>query len=76
MWPNPHFPADLVTFTEEIRYGKLFFCAVHGFLGTGERSRKQTEKKYWKMKRKKNEEHKGKSNPLYTKNYILLKKKF
>ena len=29
MWPNPQFPADLVTLTEEIVYGKLhFFCAV------------------------------------------------
>ena len=29
MWPNPQFPADLVTFTEEILYGKLqFFCSV------------------------------------------------
>ena len=25
MWPNPHFPADLVTFTEEILNGKLRF---------------------------------------------------
>ena len=25
MWPNPQFPADLVTFTEEIRNGKLHF---------------------------------------------------
>ena len=23
MWPNPQFPADLVTFTEEILNGKL-----------------------------------------------------
>ena len=23
MWPNPEFPADLVTFTEEILNGKL-----------------------------------------------------
>ena len=23
MWPNPQFPEDLVTFTEEILYGKL-----------------------------------------------------
>ena len=28
MWPNPQFPADLVTFTEEIFNGKLHFCAV------------------------------------------------
>ena len=28
MWPNPQFPADLVTFTEEIFDRKLFFCAV------------------------------------------------
>ena len=25
MWPNPQFPADLVTFTEEILHGKLYF---------------------------------------------------
>ena len=25
MWPNPLFPADLVTFTEEILHGKLHF---------------------------------------------------
>ena len=32
MWPNPQETADLVTFTEEILYGKLRFCAVshHG----------------------------------------------
>ena len=31
MWPNPHFPADLVTFTEEILCGfaeNFIFCAV------------------------------------------------
>ena len=29
MWPNPQFPVDLVTFTEEIRNEKLYiFCAV------------------------------------------------
>ena len=28
MWPNPQFLAALVTFTEEIRNGKLHFCAV------------------------------------------------
>ena len=29
MRPNPQFPADLVTFTEEILTGKLhFFCSV------------------------------------------------
>ena len=29
MWPNPQFPADLVTFTEEIFNGKLHFsCSV------------------------------------------------
>ena len=31
MWPNPHFPADLVTFTEEILDGKLhFLCSDLG----------------------------------------------
>ena len=29
MWPNPQFPAYLVTFTEEIFNGKLFFYAVY-----------------------------------------------
>ena len=29
MWPNPHFPADLVTLTEEILNGKLhFWCSA------------------------------------------------
>ena len=27
MWPNPQFPADLITFTEEILNGKLHFFA-------------------------------------------------
>ena len=28
MWPNPHFPMDLVRFTKEIRNGKLnFLCS-------------------------------------------------
>ena len=31
MWPNPHFAADLVTFTEEILNGKLhFLCSATG----------------------------------------------
>ena len=29
MWPNPQFPADLVTFTEEIFNEKHYFCAVN-----------------------------------------------
>ena len=29
MWLNPQFPADLVTFTEDILNGKLYFlCSV------------------------------------------------
>ena len=32
MWPNPQFPADLVTYTEEILNGKLHFWAVTGGL--------------------------------------------
>ena len=29
MWPDPQFPADLVTFTEETLNGKLhFLCSV------------------------------------------------
>ena len=33
MWPNPHVPGDLVTFTEEILNGKL------GFLCSGMKSK-------------------------------------
>ena len=31
MWPNPQFPADLVTFTEEILMENSIFCAVQFF---------------------------------------------
>ena len=33
MWPNPHFAADLVTFTEEIVNGKHHFSCSAGALG-------------------------------------------
>ena len=26
MWPNPHFPADLATFSEEIHNGIIFYA--------------------------------------------------
>ena len=32
MWPNPQFPADMVTFTEEIINGKLHFLCSEFFL--------------------------------------------
>ena len=33
MWPNPQFPADLVTLTEEIHHGKLhFLCSDSSIL--------------------------------------------
>ena len=36
MWPNPQFPADLVTFTEEILNGKLhFLCGVPYYVRNG-----------------------------------------
>ena len=28
MWPNPQFPADLVTFTEETTIENFIFCVV------------------------------------------------
>ena len=31
MWPNPQFPADLVTFTEEILNGKLYSLCSDGY---------------------------------------------
>ena len=34
MWPNPQFPADLVTFTEKILNGKLhFLCSEIFYMG-------------------------------------------
>ena len=36
MWPNPQFPVDLVTFTEEILNWKLhFFCSAAPFSKNG-----------------------------------------
>ena len=32
MWPNPQFPADLVTFTEEILNGKVHFLRSADFV--------------------------------------------
>ena len=37
MGPNPQFPADLVTFTEEIYYGKLYFLSSSSGLSPGAR---------------------------------------
>ena len=31
MWPNPKFPADLVTFTQKILNGNLLFLCSHSF---------------------------------------------
>ena len=28
MWPNPHYPADFVTFAKEILNGKLHFLCI------------------------------------------------
>ena len=35
MWLNPKFPADLVTFTEELLNEKFDFCAVKDFNPSG-----------------------------------------
>ena len=43
MWPNPQFPANLFTFTEEILKGKLHFCAVSEFLIKSYREGKNTK---------------------------------
>ena len=34
MWPNPQFPADLVTFAEEFLNGNLHFLGSDDFVGT------------------------------------------
>ena len=34
MWPNPQFPAGLVTITEELLNGKLHFLGSDDFVGT------------------------------------------
>ena len=36
MWPNPQFPADLVTFTEEILNGKFHFLCGESCKCNGE----------------------------------------
>ena len=46
MWPNPQFPAGLVTFTEEILNGKLHFFAV---AASGTNPRTAVKKFYIKM---------------------------
>ena len=33
MWPNPHFSADLVTFTKETLNGKFHFLWSAGYIG-------------------------------------------
>ena len=52
MWPDPQFPADLVTFTEEILNAKLhFLCSVekillsifHGYTG------RKVQNRLWKL---------------------------
>ena len=53
MWPNPQFPADLVTFPEEILNRKLHFCAVSSVaaLSTPKSSkieRLENVKPFWK----------------------------
>ena len=53
MWPNPQFPADLVTFPEEILNGNLIFCAVSyvAVFSTPKSSkieRLENVKPYWK----------------------------
>ena len=46
MWPNPHFPEDLVAFTEEILYGKLhFLCSVFSGKAPSKKSVQITGKK-------------------------------
>ena len=54
MWPNPQFPADLVTFTEEILNGKLLFLCSERIIPTSNRwKHKNIEfmKNYYKQDR-------------------------
>ena len=44
MWPNLLFPADLVTFTEEIFNGKLHFCAVLSLVVVSTKCQKSVKK--------------------------------
>ena len=48
MWPNLQFPADLVTFTEEILNGNLIFYAVIFEIITFEFSNVQSLMQKWK----------------------------
>ena len=49
MWPNPQFPVDLVTFTEEILNGKLHFFAMIGEAWPDHKCLKSVcfHKEYW-----------------------------
>ena len=47
MWPNPQFPADLVTFTEEILNGKLnFLCSGTFEIGVSNKQHRKTISPY------------------------------
>ena len=48
MWPNPQFPADLITFTEEILNWKLHFLCSD----TDESEHMDTKNLEWKLARK------------------------
>ena len=48
MWPNPQFPSDLVTFTEEILNEKLHFCAELFYLPYLDHHGKR-HKVYWNI---------------------------
>ena len=53
MRPNPQFPVDLVTFTEAMLNGKLYFHAVTG-VAVCQMDIQMNIYKYWQMQSRKN----------------------
>ena len=56
MWPNPQFPADLVTFTEEIINGKVHLYSACEWVITKEWKLKQLTATYFIFSYKTNPE--------------------
>ena len=65
MWPNPQFPADLVTFTDEILNGKLRFLCSENLIIT-KADKKMRGMREWESRedsrRKHDKEFKTKKN--------------
>ena len=62
MWPNPQFPVVLVTFTEDIRIGKLHFLCSECFLLRRIRTIRTTNKNWFSTNTTQQNPRKNKQN--------------